>query len=256
MLDATVGPDAADPVTRAGEGHIPRSYREALGTASLNGARIGVLTALFGSMPEDAEVTGVVRQALDSMRTHGAEVIDVSMPGLVALMQNTSVIAAEFKFDLSAFLSRFPSAPVHSLGEIIESGLYDPAVEAVFTRANAAPSRDDEAYKQALARRKAVREAVVSTLREHHLTALAYPTLRRKPARIGQAQGGSNCQLSATTALPAMSIPAGFSEDGVPIGMELLGDAFTETELLKLAYAYEQALRPRRPPSVTPPLPH
>jgi Asp-tRNA(Asn)/Glu-tRNA(Gln) amidotransferase A subunit family amidase len=255
MLDATVGADAADPVTRAGEGHIPRSYREALGTASLNGERVGVLASLFGSMPEDAEVGGVVRRALDAMRAHGADVIDVSIPGLDALLQNTGVIAAEFKFDLSDFLSRFPGAPVHSLGEIIDGGQYDPAVEAVFKRANAAQSREDDAYRQSLAKRGAVREVVVSTLRKQHLAALAYPTLRRKPARIGQAQAGSNCQLSATTALPALSIPAGFSEDGVPIGMELLGDAFTETELLKLAYAYEQAIRPRRPPSATPPLP-
>ena len=82
--------------------------------------------------------------------------------------------------------------------------------------------------------------------------ALLYPTLRRKPALIGQGQGGSNCQLSATTGLPAMSIPTGFTDDGLPIGMELLGPPFGERQLLRIAYAYERMAHPRRPPKITP----
>src|SRR6185436_13214033 len=84
--------------------------------------------------------------------------------------------------------------------------------------------------------------------------ALAYPTLRRKPALIGEAQGGTNCQLSATTGLPAISMPAGFSNDGLPIGLELLGGAWEEARLLKYAYAWEQASKLRKPPFSTPPL--
>ena len=89
-------------------------------------------------------------------------------------------------------------------------------------------------------------------LKENQLTALAYPTLRRKAATIGQPQGGSNCQLSATTDLPAMAMPAGFTDDGVPVGFELLGEPFSEATLLRMAYAYEQAVKPRRPPKTTP----
>ena len=83
---------------------------------------------------------------------------------------------------------------------------------------------------------------------------LAYPTLRRKPALIGEAQIGTTCQLSATTGLPAMSMPAGFTVDGLPVGVELLGGAFAEPTLLGLAYAWEQAAKPRRAPFSTPPL--
>ena len=121
-------------------------------------------------------------------------------------------------------------------------------------RANAVESRDSDTYRQALAKRDVVRHAIVAAMKEQRLVALAYPTLRRKPAVIGQPQGGSNCQLSATTGLPSMSIPAGFTDDGLPVGMELLGDAWTEPELLRVAFAYEQAIHPRRPPPTTPPL--
>jgi Asp-tRNA(Asn)/Glu-tRNA(Gln) amidotransferase A subunit family amidase len=86
------------------------------------------------------------------------------------------------------------------------------------------------------------------------LTALAYPTLRRKPAPIGEPQIGSNCQLSPTTGLPAIGIPAGFTRDGLPVGLELLGGAFSEPMLLKAAFAYERETHPRRPPPTTPSL--
>ena len=91
-------------------------------------------------------------------------------------------------------------------------------------------------------------------LSEHRLVALVYPTLRRKPARIGDAQGASNCQLSAHSGLPALGVPAGFTDDGLPVGLDLLGAAFKEQELLSLGYAIEQTLHLRRPPFSTPAL--
>jgi hypothetical protein len=91
-------------------------------------------------------------------------------------------------------------------------------------------------------------------MEEQRVAVLAYPTLRRKATLLGEAQGGTNCQLSATTGLPAISMPAGFSVDGVPVGLEFLGGAFTESALLNYAYAWEQQTKPRRPPFSTPPL--
>ena len=140
----------------------------------------------------------------------------------------------------------------HRRHEILASGRYDPAVEGVFKRAEAVDSRDSAGYQASLDKRKSVAEAVLLALKENQLTALAYPTLRRKAATIGQPQGGSNCQLSATTGLPAMAMPAGFTDDGVPVGFELLGEPFSEATLLRMAYAYEQAAKPRRPPKATP----
>ena len=60
--------------------------------------------------------------------------------------------------------------------------------------------------------------------------------------------------MSAHSGLPAFSLPAGFTRDGVPVGIELLGRAFEEGELIAMAYAYEQAVRPRKYPSRTPSL--
>ena len=252
MLDVTVGPDPNDPLSRTGVGHIPPSYRAALTTDALKGARIGILTTLFGGAPEDAEVGGIVRNALDAMRQRGAETVDVTIPNFDALLQGTSTINAEFKFDLLDFLAPYPNAPVHSLGEVIASGKYHQAIDGVLRRSNMVETRDSDQEKTALAKREPAKQAIIAAMTAQHLDALAYPTLRRKPAKIGEAQGGSNCQLSATTGLPAISMPAGFTTDGLPVGIELLGGEFTETELLKLAYSYEQAVHPRKAPSLTP----
>ena len=65
---------------------------------------------------------------------------------------------------------------------------------------------------------------------------------------------GSNWHLSANSGLPAIVIPGGFTLDGLPVGLELLGRAWSEPQLIKFAYAYEQATRHRRPPDSTPPL--
>jgi amidase len=254
MLDATVGADAADPITKESAGHIPRTYRDALVADGLKGARIGVLRSLWGTAPEDEEVSGVLRRALDSMKTHGAEVVDIAVPGLDDLLRDSSVIADEFKFDLMAYLAKHPNAPVKSLGEVIERGLHHDALDANFRLRNSPEKKETEHYRQAMVKRRAARAAVLATLEEQRIDVLAYPTMRRKPASIGDAQIGSNCQLSATTGLPAITIPGGFTTDGLPIGLELLGGAWTEPALLKYAYAWEQATKPRRAPFSTPPL--
>jgi hypothetical protein len=115
-------------------------------------------------------------------------------------------------------------------------------------------SRDSDASRRARIKRVAIRQAVEAVLTEHRLVALVYPTLRRKPARIGDAQAGSTCQLSAHSGLPALAVPAGFSADAVPVGIDLLGAAFSEPDLLSLGYAIQQTLKLRRPPFSAPAL--
>ena len=254
MLDATVGADPTDPITKESAGHVPKSYRDGLTPDGLKGARIGMLRAYWGNAPEDDEVIGIIRKALDGIKAQGAEVVEISVPGLDDLLRDSSVIADEFKFDLMAYLARQPNAPVKSLGEIIDRGLHHAELDATFRLRNQPEKRETEHYRQAMVKRRALRAAVMATLEEQRIDALAYPTLRRKPALIGEAQGGTNCQLSATTGLPAITVPAGFSTDGLPIGLELLGGAWEEARLLKYAYAWEQASKLRRAPFSTPPL--
>jgi Asp-tRNA(Asn)/Glu-tRNA(Gln) amidotransferase A subunit family amidase len=254
MLDATVAADPADASTRLGEGRLPRFFRDALSPEALKSKRIGVVRSLFGTAPEDQEVTTVVNKALESMKQAGAEVLDVVVPGLDDLLRDSSLITAEFKFDLADYLAQREDAPVKSLTEILQRGLYHAALEATLRLRNVPEKRDSEDYRRAMIKRSAIHEAVLAVFDEYQLAAVVYPTLRRKAARIGDAQAGSNCQLSAHSGLPALGVPAGFTDDGVPVGMDLLGRDFSDAELLSIGFALEQRLKLRRAPFSTPAL--
>lgn len=255
VLDATVGPDAADASTVNAAKYIPKFYRDALKPDALKGVRIGVLRNLFGTDPEDADTSAVVKKALDKMKAQGAEIVDVSIPRFDELINDTSSIAYEFKFDLADYLSRQANAPIKSLGEAIDRGLVHAQLDAILRVRNSPEKRDTPAYQHALERREALRKAVSQFMADQHIDVFAYPDLQRRPTFIGELQrGAATCQLSASTGFPAISIPAGFTNDGVPVGLELMGGPFTDASLLAYAYSWEQAVSPRRAPFSTPPL--
>ena len=253
-LDVTIGMDPADPATQVLRDRMLPRFADELDAVALQDARIGVLTALFGDAPEDEEVGDVVRSTLAEMAAAGAEVINIEIPGLDSLVAGSSVIAHEFKWDLIDYLAGTPGAPVGSLEEILERGLYHVALERTFRARNSPESRDSEEYREDLAKRPLIRDAVVSAMERQQLDALAYPTIRRAPAQVGDPQRGSNCQLSASSGLPALSVPAGFTPSGLPVGLELLGRPFEDARLLSLGYSLEQATWHRRAPFSTPPL--
>jgi Asp-tRNA(Asn)/Glu-tRNA(Gln) amidotransferase A subunit family amidase len=253
-LDATVGADPADTATRILQGRENPHFIDALDTTALRGKRLGVLVPHFGTEADDQEGTRVVRSALEKMKARGAEVIDVTIPGLDAVINAAGVIDYEFKPDLMDFLAGVPGAPVKSLGEILDKGLIHIALDEPLHRRESRGTRDSDAYRVALAQRTAARDLVVSFLDANKLDAILYPTVRRKAAIIGEPQRGANCQLSAVTGLPALSAPAGFTPDGMPIGVELLGRPLDDARLVAMAYDYEQATHPRRAPTTTPPL--
>lgn len=253
ILDATVGYDAADPVTEESNERIPRSYMEFMGDSSLVDVHIGVLTPLMGTADADREVRDVVTSALDTLDGMGAGVSNVDIKDFDEMLRDTSAIVHEFKFDLMDFLAA-RHAPVHSLDEILRWGLYRTELDATLRGRNETPARETAAYKATRDKRDTARKYILDTMEGQGLTVLAYPTIRRKAAPIGENQEGSNCQLSATIGLPAISIPAGFTPDGLPVGLELLGTPFSEGTLLRISYAYERFAQPRKPPKSAPPL--
>ena len=253
VLDATVGPDPADEATRILEGRILERFTDSLDTSALLGARIGILTNLLGDAAEDQEVARIVRSAIQEMEGLGATALEITIPDFDELIQGVGVINLEFGTDLIDYLTATPATIVNSVADIVETGLHHRALENSL-RNNSPVDIDIEDYEARLERRATVRNTVVGILDDHLLDALAYPTLRRKPARIGEPQRGSNCQLSAVSGLPALTVPAGFTDDGLPVGVELLGRRLDDARLVSIGYAFEHGTHHRRPPVLTPPL--
>ena len=257
MLDATVGEDPADAVTKGAGAHVPKSYADALrpGQAgSLKGARIGVLRSLFTIVPDDVDGKLVYDRAIAALRGAGAELIEVAIPGLDEMLNDASASKFEFVEDLRRYLAAHPDAPVNSLAQIVNAGLHHDQLDARLRDPLASPDRNSTAYQLLLAKRVVARAATDTLLAKERLDALLYPTALGRPPVIGAENIASNCRLSVITGLPALAMPAGFTPRGLPVGIELLGPAFTESRLLALAHGWEQLAKPRQPPFSTPPL--
>ncbi|MFZ2006321.1 MAG: amidase family protein [Stellaceae bacterium] len=255
VLDAIAGYDPSDPQTAQSLGNVPETYTAFLQPEGLRGARLGILTDLMGADPEDAEVNTLIHAAGVEMRGLGAAVEEVAIPGLRDLLNDRMggllVLVQDFKADLNAYLASRPTAPLRSLAGALASGKVHPA-ETLMRASEAVETRETGEYWEHVAKRERVRLAVLQAMAEARLDAFVYPTMRRKPALIGKPQVGINCRLSAVTGLPSLTVPAGFTPDGLPVGVELLGRPWSEGLLLKLGYAYEQATHHRRPPASTP----
>ena len=251
MLDATVGADPDDAATADADRHIPASYRDSLRSDAMQGLSIGVLRDLFGTQTEDAEVSAIIDRALARFVACGASLREVRIPQLEDRMQASSVIRHEFKFDFAGYLQRHPDAPVQSLEQLLARKLHHPEVDEVLRARAETVARDTAESRAARAARDRLRETILHTMQDSAVDVLVYPVMRRKAALIGQPQRGVNAQLSAGTGLPAIAVPGGFTEDGVPVGMEFLGKPFAEQELLDLAFSWESAAKPRRMPAST-----
>jgi len=253
VLDATVGHDPADAVTELADGHIPPTYADFLETGALAGARIGTLEFQLGTTPLDQPVRRVIQAALDAMETAGATIVALEIPELPDLLQGASLERREFKTQFADYL-RTPGTPVGSIEEILDAGLYHEALEARYRRSAAAPGLDDPEYLEIVARRDVVRRHVLQAMTDQQIDAIAYPTIRRTARPIGEPQPGTNCVLASVAGLPAIVVPAGYAADGMPVGIELLGEAWAEGALIRIAYSYEQLTHHRRPPHTTPSL--
>jgi amidase len=251
-LDVTVGADPNDAATNIIAGKSLPKFRDSLRTDALKGARIGIFKPYFRNA--DGDVADTIRAAARSMRALGAEVIEVDMPDFDDVIAGTGAILYETKFDLVDYFNRPGVEPVKSLGEILDKGLFDKALEARHRNADTATARDSDGHKKVLTRQALLRTRIIAFMDSLHLDAIAYPTSARKPVLVGDPQFGATCALSAQTGLPAITMPAGFTADGLPTGLELLGRAFSDVKLVQYAYAFEQSGPRRKAPPTTPAL--
>lgn len=267
VFQVIAGEDPDDAMTARSRGRAIPRYADALRADGLTGARIGVLHQAFerANLPVDAGIAAAFATALADMRSRGATIVDEVRVDLPARPAGTGACRG-FKYDLNEYLAaRGAKAPVHSLDEIMASpaaAAFPPSVKSRAQQAAAAPlgqGPDSEACAADAAYRAAFGAAVTKTMDDLRLDALVYPTWSQPPQRIGattQAQAGDNSQVfSPTPGFPAVNVPMGYTQDAtLPIGLTLLGRAWSESTLFRLAYAYEQATHHRRPPASTPPL--
>jgi Asp-tRNA(Asn)/Glu-tRNA(Gln) amidotransferase A subunit family amidase len=262
LLDVMVGFDPTDPVTGYGVGRPPRSYADHLRRDALRGARIGVMTNMFGTEARHQEVNRVMEQVISNMQAQGATIIRFALPEYDTL-QNivvTSTWEAHTAMD-AYFASLGPDAPVHTFDQLVATKTATPEAQAALEAELAiVDGLNNPTYKDHYVNREKLRLAVSAKMAELNIDAILYPLQKILVTPVGVTQAERNGTLSNGTGFPAVCFPGGFSTPtasapiGVPVGAELLGREFSEPLLLSLAYAYEQATKARKLPVSTPAL--
>lgn len=258
LLGAMTGVDPDDQSTSESTAKSYQDYRQFLRKDGLKGARIGVARDYFGF---NHHVDKLIEECLNVMKSCGAELVDPVHLEKADELDATEmeVLLYEFKSDLDTYLSKLsPDASVHSLSELIafndeNSKRVMPffGQERMLLASEKGPLTEQK-YLDALAtnHRLARTEGIDAALLDHNLDAIVAPT--GGPAWLtdyvnGDSHSGGFSSLAAVAGYPHITIPAGYVYD-LPVGISFFSTAFSEPLLLRLAYAFEQATKYRKPP--------
>jgi amidase len=261
VLGALTGVDPRDPATAASAGKFHTDYTRFLDPNGLRGARIGI--AREGYFGYSAKADAIANQAIEIMGDLGAIIVDpANIPSMkkgFLTQSELTVLAYEFKAGVNAYLAELPpGAQVRSLEDVIEWNKRHAGESMPFfgqewlERSQAKGPLTDAEYLKALEenRRLSRQEGIDAVMDEHKLDALVAPT-GAPPWKIDLVNGdhilGLSSQTAALAGYPLVSVPAGYSF-GLPVGITFMGRAWSEPTLIKLAYAFEQATKVRRPP--------
>jgi amidase len=240
-----------------------RDFSAGLGPAGLRGARIGVARKkFFGYSPE---ADALVEAATQVLRREGAVIVDpADIPHAGEYDDSElTVLLYELKADLAAYLAEWaPGARVKTLSDVIAFNEANKTQEMpyfgqeLFLQAQEKGPLTDAAYRDALAKdqRLSRTEGLDVVFAQHSLDAIVAPTGSPAwPTDLvnGDHFLGASSTPAAVAGYPSVTVPVGYSF-GLPVGMSFIGRANGEATLLKLAYAYEQAAKPRKPPRFLP----
>lgn len=264
LLDVMAGVDRADARTAAAEPHIPRTYTVFLDRNGLKGARIGIFRQTLKLQDgADASVVALFEKAIADLRAAGAEIVnDFGVPGFETFPRPPQT-PARSKADWEAFfVLEGPTFPVKTVAELRDAPPNKRVhpLHAARIAEIAAVTLSPEQDPQTIQGRKdeqMYRDRLGAAMDAARVDALVFPVWTFPPkinGDRGQTPQGSLTFIGSATQWPVVVIPMGFVEENLPMGLQILGRPWTEGQLIKFGYAYEQVSHHRRSPPNAPPL--
>jgi len=275
-LGVMTGVDAADGATKKSEGKFQTDYTQYLQADALKGARIGLARDFMG---QDPEVDWIIEASVSAMRAAGATIVEIRYPKWLLEAKTefyNAIRQPEFRAQIDDYLATLKPGFPRTHDELIKrsDALTSPRDgnvpnEGRWNLFKAEAKSGSLADFRYLTVRDyglpLVRAALEGLMASEKLDAIVYPTSPRRPAKIAEdpppggtaAAGGASSatNFANLTGFPDLIVPAGFTSNGLPVGISFFGRAFSEPRLLALGFSFEQATRARRDPAHTPPLP-
>ncbi|KAK3194865.1 hypothetical protein Dsin_026175 [Dipteronia sinensis] len=227
VLDAIAGFDYNDQATKEASKYIPYGgYVQFLKPYGLKGKRLGIVRNPFLKYAKGSALAQYEHH-LRTLRQEGAVVVDrLEIVSIDVILNVTgsgeaAALLAEFKLAMNAYLYELVDSPVRSLAEIIAFNNKFSELVALLNLA------------------KFSRDGFEKVMMENSLDALVTP-------------GAGIAPVLAIGGFPGISVPAGFTDQGIPFGFSFGGLKGTEPKLIEIAYGFEQATMIRMPPSFKP----
>lgn len=270
MLDVMVGYDSEDPMTSLGVGNTPTvSYATFLKEDGLKGARIGIIREVMGDKTEPdtddfRKVDAIFDKAVEELKASGAILVDpLPVLHIEQAQELRASVPGEAELSFENWVKRNPNTPYHTLEEVKKNPDVSKIIPLPKEKNWARPALppDPMKYYKFLVARDNLAYAVWNMMAEYHLDAIVFKTVEHQPTLIRDGLNPPYYNQRGTTSLntflihaAAMSVPAGFTTDHLPVGITFFGRPFSEPTLLRLAYSYEQATHHRKPPKTVPDL--
>lgn len=269
-LAAIAGTDPDDPATQACDGDMPARLTN-LRRDALHGVRLGVLRQVFPAEATDRRILACFDGNLAELKRAGAVIVDDFRVPEIEGLARSAPTPARRKAEFSNWFARHPGIPYPSMEAIARSKLAHPLHHALIEAiASAGPVESDPDTREADRIEAVYKAAFTAAMDKAGVDALVLPvwaqppllngdrnTHLMKPLASGQPVTGlwsSLTFVASTLQWPAVSVPSGYIGDGLPLGLQMIGRAWSDASLIGYAYAYEQATRHRRQPSSVPPL--
>lgn len=255
LLGALTGIDTEDPVTAESKDKAQKDYTSFLDVNGLKGKRIGVEKKFLNGHPD---VVALYKAAIEQVKQLGAETIEVDLMKATSELGDAefNVLQFEFKDGVNKYLAK-ANAPVKTLAEVIDFNKKNEAKampwfkQEILELCEAKAGLDAKEYKEAVAKTTSARKIINDLMAQNKLdaimgTSIGYANL------IDLINGDYDtgfyfCPPAAMAGFPHITVPMGKVHE-LPVGLSFIAGAYQEGEIIKLAYAYEQATKKREAP--------
>lgn len=254
LLGALAGVDPQDSYTLSSKGKAEKDYTKFLDANGLQGKRLGIEKEAYTG---NEEMEALLKTAIDTLKSKGAEIVEIELNKELKEggKAEFTVLLYEFKDGLNKYLGNTAHSKIRSLQDVIDFNKKNAAQVMPFFKQEALEQAQQKGglsakeYTDALKlSNEGTRAVIDKLLKQHQLDAIIGPTngfaVCIDLVNGDYDNGFSFSSPAARAGYPHITVPMGAWKE-LPMGLSFFSTAYSEPELLKLAYAYEQASKKR-----------